>query len=260
VGSDRIHAVEAYAGRMNAVATNAARRHFYSAPCDTILSSSEHTMIEHFLHFLKASHLRDFQPQTILDLGCCTGEQSIELATAFPSATVHAFECSPDALPLAAETFARADLGDRVQLHPRAVDRQSGPREFWLADPAVNRGAGSFYRSTGHEDLQPLNQRPVTVQAVRLDQWAAEHGVEQFDLIWADLQGAELLAFQGMGDLLKSVEAAHVEVTFRELYRGQPLAADVQAYLEQFRLRLWVVIHDISGYFADAIFIRRQTP
>src|SRR5882724_1631564 len=116
-------------------------------------------MIEHFLHFLQSSHLRDFQPQTILDLGCCTGAQSVELATAFPTATVHAFECSPDALPMVAATFENLDLGQRVHLHPYAVDRQTGPREFWLADPDINTGAGSFFRSTGHEELQPLNQR-----------------------------------------------------------------------------------------------------
>jgi FkbM family methyltransferase len=217
-------------------------------------------MIEHFLHFLNASHLRDFQPRTILDLGCCTGAQSIELATAFPTATVHAFECSPDALLVAAETIARAELGNRVVLHPFAVDRQVGTREFWAADPAINLGAGSLFRSSGHEELQPLNQRATTVQAVRLDQWAAEIGVEHFDLVWADLQGAELRAFEGMGELLHGVEAAQIEVTFRELYGGQPHFDEVRSYLERFRLRLWVVLYDISGYFGDAIFIRRDTP
>jgi FkbM family methyltransferase len=217
-------------------------------------------MIEHFLHFLNASHLRDFQPQTILDLGCCTGAQSVELATAFPTATVHAFECSPDALPLAAETFARAEFGNRVILHPFAVDRRAGTREFWAADPTINGGAGSLYRSTGHEELQPLNQRRTTVSAIRLDEWAAENGVEHVDLVWADLQGAELRALEGMGELLHGVEAVHVEVTFRELYAGQPLFDEVRNYLERFRLRLWVLLYDITGYFGDAIFIRRDSP
>lgn len=217
-------------------------------------------MIEHFLHFLQSSHLRDFQPQTILDLGCCTGAQSVELANAFPGATVHAFECSPDALPVTAATFENLDLGQRVRLHPYAVDRQTGPRDFWLADPDINTGAGSFFRSTGHEELQPLNQRRVNVWAVRLDEWAAQNSIERFDLVWADLQGAELLALEGMGDLLWSVEAAHIEVTFRELYARQPLVDDVRSYLDRFGLRLWATIHDVTGYFGDAIFVRRHTP
>ena len=213
-------------------------------------------MIEHFLHFLQASNLRHFEPRTILDLGCCTGEQSVELANAFPMAEVHAFECSEDAISFARVTFSQGELGQRVRLHPLAVDRQAGYREFWLADPSVNMGAGSFFRSTGHETLQPLNQRRVSVPAVRLDEWAAQHGIERFDLVWADLQGAELLAFQGMGELLRTIRAAQVEVSFRELYAGQPLIDDVRAYLESFGLRMWVVLYDVSGYFGDAIFIR----
>src|ERR1043166_8922135 len=213
-------------------------------------------MIENFLHFIGPRLRRGFEPKTILDLGCCSGEQSVELAVAFPNADVHAFECSPDVLRLASENFTASGIGMRLQLHSVAVDCETGEREFWVADPTINCGAGSFFVSTGHERIQPLNQGAIKVTTTRLDEWAVSEGITRFDLVWADLQGAELAAFWGMGELLLTVEAAHVEVAFQELYRGQPLLDEVRSYLQTFGLRLWVVIHDASGYFGDAIFIR----
>ena len=46
-----------------------------------------------------------------------------------------------------------------------------------------------------------------------------------------DLQGAELLALQGMGDLLNGVRYVHTELSFRAMYTGQALFADVHSYL-----------------------------
>jgi FkbM family methyltransferase len=213
-------------------------------------------MIEHFLHFVRMTGRVYPEPMTILDLGCCTGDQSVELAKAFPKATIHAFECNPDVLPLAADTLRQASLGQRLHLHAYAVDVRTGERDFWKSDPEVNKGAGSFLVSTGHEALQPLRQQLIQVPSIRLDEWAAAAGIARFDLVWADLQGAELGAFLGMGEMLITVELAHVEVAFRELYRGQPLIDDVRRYFMTFGLRLWAVIHDRSGYFGDAIFVR----
>jgi len=76
------------------------------------------------------------------------------------------------------------------------------------------------------------------------------------DFMKVDIEGAELLAFQGMGVLLRTIRAAHIEVSFRELYADQPLIDEVRNYLESFGLRMWVLLYDVSGYFGDAIFIR----
>jgi len=51
-----------------------------------------------------------------------------------------------------------------------------------------------------------------------------------------DLQGAELLALKGLGDLLWCFSYAYIEVNIRELYKGCPMVEEIDAYLEPFLL------------------------
>jgi hypothetical protein len=56
------------------------------------------------------------------------------------------------------------------------------------------------------------------VECTTLASAAAALGIARVDLIWMDLQGAELLALQGMGDLLNGVRYVHTELSFRAMY------------------------------------------
>ena len=49
-----------------------------------------------------------------------------------------------------------------------------------------------------------------------------------------DLQGAELLALKGMGDLLWRFNYAYIEVNVKELYRGCPHVEEIDEYLYNF--------------------------
>jgi FkbM family methyltransferase len=50
----------------------------------------------------------------------------------------------------------------------------------------------------------------------------------------ADLQGAELLALKGMGDLLGRFNYAYIEVNDKELYKECPLTGEIDAHLSKF--------------------------
>jgi hypothetical protein len=58
-----------------------------------------------------------------------------------------------------------------------------------------------------------------------------------------------------MGDMLKSVCALQLEITYRELYHGQVMWPEVRAFLEAHELRLVDEWPDVSGYFGDAVFV-----
>jgi len=49
-----------------------------------------------------------------------------------------------------------------------------------------------------------------------------------------DLQGAELLALRGLGEMLWWFEYVYVEVNERELYQGCPLVREIDDYLSRF--------------------------
>ena len=194
-------------------------------------------MIENFLAQLRADGVAADAPLVIFDVGSRDCAQSIEFYEAFPNARIVAFECNPQTLPLcAAVAAARAD---RLTLVPKAVHVYDGTCTFFPIDPARtvtswadgNPGASSLFRANGEYDVEHYVQTETTVECTTLASAAAALGIARVDLIWMDLQGAELLALQGMGDLLNGVRYVHTELSFRAMYTGQALFADVHSYL-----------------------------
>jgi FkbM family methyltransferase len=71
-------------------------------------------------------------------------------------------------------------------------------------------------------------QKTYPVQTTRLDDIPELKGT---DFIKADVQGAELMVFEGAPRLLDDALVVHAEVEFVQLYKDQPLFADVDAHL-----------------------------
>ena len=55
--------------------------------------------------------------------------------------------------------------------------------------------------------------------------------MDRVDFIKLDTQGSELDILHGAGSLLDNCSGLQLEVMFSPLYEGQPLFADVDAYL-----------------------------
>lgn len=188
----------------------------------------------------------------ILDIGSNTGEQACEFAERFPTARVFAFEARPQS----AESIRRVVSGrSSIQVVEGAVHEFDGEADFHAVDE-INPGASSLFVGSGVQAIHPIRQTSIKVSALRLDTWAKQNGIDRFDLVWMDLQGAELLALRGMGELLATVRALQLEITYRELYHGQVMWPEVRQYLEAHGLRLVDEWPDVCGYFGDAVFIR----
>lgn len=71
-------------------------------------------------------------------------------------------------------------------------------------------------------------QKTYPVETKRLDDIPELKGT---DLLKVDVQGAELLVFQGAAKTLDDVLVIHTEVEFVELYKGQPLFGDIDMHL-----------------------------
>jgi FkbM family methyltransferase len=76
------------------------------------------------------------------------------------------------------------------------------------------------------EVLQPVAKHPVST--TRLDDIAE---IDDVDFIKIDVQGSELPVFQNALRALSSALLIQTEVEFVELYRGQPMFADVDIFL-----------------------------
>jgi len=78
------------------------------------------------------------------------------------------------------------------------------------------------------------------MRTIRLDTllhcWALKDIVGPGWFLNADLQGAELMALRGMGDLLWKFDHAYIEVNEKHLYKDCPLTPEIDDHLAKFQL------------------------
>jgi FkbM family methyltransferase len=123
--------------------------------------------------------------------------------------------------------------------------------------------SGSIMLPTGHIGFPPwIKFEPRgQIQTIRLDGWLQGHPeIEQVDLLWADIQGAELKMIAGASNLLQRTRFLYLECYDRalmpkrdapdELYEGQPTLAALRKALPG-----WTCL----GYYnADSVLFRND--
>jgi FkbM family methyltransferase len=206
--------------------------------------------------------LDDYPVRVILDIGSRDALEAIALKDHFPKATVYAFECNPPAIERCVE-----NIGDRedIILIPKAISDECGPVDFHAIDPERtittwpdgNIGASSLFIANPAYPIETYHQNKITVEAITLSQWAADIGVNTIDIIWMDLQGAELKALRGLGKLIHTVSVIYTEVEYREMYFGQPLFPEIDEYLTSRGFHLQAKFNT-SEWFGDILYIREE--
>ena len=168
------------------------------------------------------------QPELVLDVGANRGQFSLDVARAAPAARVVAFE------PLADEAFIYerifTDRG-RFTLHQVALAAAPGVGALHVSAARdsssllpIGEGQSKFFPGT-----EEVEQSLVEVQT--LGHFGGELTGANRVLLKLDVQGAELEVIAGAGAVLENVRWIYAEVSFLELYEGQPLASDVIARL-----------------------------
>ncbi len=200
--------------------------------------------------------LRPHPPRVIYDVGAMTGTWTRLSKAIFPSAVVHAFE------PLSVhQTAFTANLERQpgVTLHPVALAGAAGEPVMEVA--SLTAGSSLLpLTSLTEERFGIRTVRHEQVTAVRLDEYAATHRLPPPDLIKLDVQGYELEVLLGAERAVAASTALLVELSFVEIYRGQPLFDEVERYCVDRGFRLHAFGSDTclgrELLQADALFIR----
>ena len=180
----------------------------------------------------------------IFDIGSLHCLESIEFAKKYKNATIFAFEANPDSYQVCLENTK--DI-DNIVVINKAVNNYDGICKFYAIDPEKtvsplfdkNRGASSLYKSNGaYDHVEKYVQNEIEVPCTRVDTFCKENEISQIDLVWMDLQGAELLALESMGeDLLSKVQVIHTELEMNPMYENQFLYSDVNSFLDRNKFR-----------------------
>jgi FkbM family methyltransferase len=178
------------------------------------------------------------RPVVAVDVGCRDG-----VRPAWRQLRPHALLVGFDPDP--AECARLNELaGDPAQerYEALALAASEGERTLYLtADPQSSslyppnpRAIGRYPELWRHEP-----RGTETIITSTLDSWARRSDVRSIDALKVDVQGAELDVLRGGQQSLDSVRVIEAEVEFQELYEGQPLFTDVDAFLRDRGFGLW---------------------
>jgi len=183
----------------------------------------------------------------ILEVGANDGSHTLAFLELFRWARIYAFE--PD--PRAAKKFKSRVLNSGVTLFEMAIGANDAEAAFhvssgWpdqseavkIAYPEGWDMSGSLRAPKSVGKFWPWLKfdRTITVPVRRLDTWAAQHGITNVDLIWADVQGAEGDLIAGGHDTLARTRFFYTEYSNDEWYEGQPTLPELMDMLPNFRI------------------------
>jgi FkbM family methyltransferase len=176
----------------------------------------------------------------ICDIGSRDALEGIALMRQLDGQQLHVFEPNPSAAKICRQNlskFANSQRPEIALFNEMAVADRVGQLKFY----PVNAGL-SENKDIGFSSLFQINpdytrrrgrivQDEVIVNATTLDDYFI--GKQNPDILWVDVEGAELQVFRGATRVLASVKLIHVEVSFRPMQVGKPLFWELSRYLRR---------------------------
>ena len=216
-------------------------------------------MIEKFINYINDKN----KEYVIFDIGSRDCQQSIEFYKTFPNAKIYAFECNPNTLHLCEQNII--PYQDRITLIKGAVCDYDGSITFYPINQEKtkttwkdgNPGASSLFKSNGKYTIETYVQDEITTNCHRLDTIMNKHNIPCVDIIWMDLQGAELLALKGLGNKLSSVEYLYTEVSHKEMYTGQVMYKELNDYMIKNNFSILNKLR-LSGWQEDVVYKKKS--
>jgi FkbM family methyltransferase len=219
--------------------------------------------VDTFYTFVNQKFKNPDDVSVIFDIGSLHCLESIEFSKRFKNSSIYAFEANPDSYEVCLQNTK--DI-ENISVVNKAVNDYDGTCTFRPINPDEtvttwfdgNRGASSLFKANGSYDhIEKYVQDEIEVPCVRLDSFCKENGINRIDLIWMDLQGAELIALKSLGDLLSKVQVIHTELEVNPMYEGQCLFGDVSEYLKSMG---FIRVYGNTGveFGTDFIFVNKN--
>jgi len=168
--------------------------------------------------------------KVIVECGSRDCLDAIKLQEYYNVNTVYSFECNPESILVCEENIKNKE---NIKLIPLAVYNENKEVEFCPTDMDKsidkNIGASSLL---WHRDQVEYIQKKILVKGIRLDTFMKEENINKIDLLCMDLQGAEYLALEGLGERIHDVHYLITEISFQSYYQGDMLMPELTKMLD----------------------------
>jgi len=193
----------------------------------------------------------------ICDIGSRDAHEGIYLMQRLNAKQLHVFEPNPAAAAMCRENLARFIQSTGcagVAFNELAVADKLGTRSFYPVNPVASDnkdiGFSSFYKLNPEYTRRrgSIAQEEIKVNTTTLDAYFA--GKEFPDILWMDVEGAELDVLRGGTSVLRGARLVHLEVSFRPMQIGKPLFWEIQEYLaaRDYRFCGFMEVSSLKGF------------
>jgi FkbM family methyltransferase len=175
----------------------------------------------------------------IWEIGSRDGYDSLALLEAFPLSRVTAFEPNPETIGLVEK--AAIGTAGRMKVLNVALSDVDSQVVFYKIDTTRtitdwidgNPGASSMFIANPDYKAEKYFQTEIAVTSRTGASLIETEGFPSPNLVWMDVQGAEELVLNGLGEHLSKIDFLYIELSLKRLYLEQPLASDIVKYLSK---------------------------
>lgn len=189
----------------------------------------------------------------VFELGSRDGLDTKEIYNFYNNSKIYTFECDPNCIDDCKKNIHGIDS---IKLVTKAVSDTNGKVTFWQSTDY--KGTSSLYEYDFKDNKKYFNQEKINVDSIRLDDFCKSENIDGIDLLCMDLQGGELKALKGLGELLNNVKYIITEVQNERMYYNSVLYVELIDYLKKYNFK--VICDDLSigehGIWGNALFER----
>ena len=158
----------------------------------------------------------------VFELGARDGLYTREINQKYNPDKIYSFECNPNSIENCIKNTKELT---NVFLSNLAVAGHVGEIQFFPVVGGACHGSSSIFK------LRKVTQTEVTVPCVTLDSFCKSHGIDEIDLICADIEGAETLAFTKQ-DILNRTKYIITEVQIDPNWKpGNPTIEELEGVI-----------------------------
>lgn len=197
------------------------------------------------------------KPDGVLHLGANTGQEA-EMYKKHGVKIVLWVEAIPEVFKGLTKHLESVDCVDGAFCYCVCVGEEEGKEvEFHVSN---NESQSSSYLELGHHKIIHPTVHYVEsfkTKIRRIDNLFKEDRFEGKWFLNADLQGSELSAFKGMGELLNKFDWVYSEVNKKDTYIGGTLIGELDEYLSSFGFVRVETGDWVADTWTDSLYINR---
>jgi FkbM family methyltransferase len=208
---------------------------------------------------LKFKWLKEYNINTIIDVGANEGQFASKIKLVLPMATIHCFEPLEEPYKGLQQNF-KDDA--TVHLYKYGLGASDEEKEIFVNNYTPSSSLLEMLDLHKENFDFAKEAHPERISVRRLDSFFNDN-IKRPLLLKIDVQGYEMFVLKGGQNTLQQADILIIETSFYPLYAGQPLFEEIYDYLTRFGFRYIGNIeqlyspHDNKVLQADAVFVKR---